>query len=583
MKTSTLMFLMALVAALPIAARQQGFVRTIEGIVVRAEDGTPVSGARVILDHSPMTRSGGWTDQERSDRNRLAVAQTVITDTGGRFSLTGIVDDWPRYTVLLVRANGFVPKNLSAGANDPKPGERLTIKLERAGAISGLVKDPSGRPIPHMPVRLIQQEYESFGVGVSLVVDRAHTNDRGEYRIYGIEPGRYRVLAGNGLPAYVAGDTQAPIGPFENTDAFGYLYYPGVSGIDEAGVLVVRSGAELDGVNFTMLPRTLHRIRGRVIDSRTGGAPAGPSITVSEANTLIGNEATMTDMTLARLGAGSIYDPVGGNLDIRSLAPGTYTISVRTVDPRPRGAPADFEATRSSGYATVIVSNADVEDLTIPLWPHGSLSGRFQVEGEGRESIRLDRFSISLKPLLSIDPQEAYLANEPGSNYAETDGSFTIDNIPRGTYRVVVNNGYQQQAIYVRAVRYNGVNIPGALLSYSGAAFGTLEVTLSPAAGEVSGNCSNNLGKPAVSARVALVPDRNRDNADLFRSDQTDADGHFTIRGIAPGSYRVFCLEDTNSNLWFDPGLVAQWESRGRAVLLTERGRETIRVQVIPR
>jgi protocatechuate 3,4-dioxygenase beta subunit len=571
MKT-TLMVLLAVVAALPITARQQRLVRTIEGIVVRAEDGTPVPGARVILDHPPVTRSGGWADKERNDRTRLATAETVIADPGGRFFLTGVIADWPTYTVLLVRANGFVPQNLSLGANDPKPGERLTIKLERAGAISGLVKDPSGRPIPHMPVRLIQQEYESYGVGVPLVVDRAHTNDRGEYRIYGIEPGRYRLLAGNGLPAYLGGNASGPRGPLENIDAFGYSYYP--------GVLAVRSGTDLNGVNFTMAPRPLHRIRGRIIDSRTGQAPARPSISVFEANTLTGNEATMTDMTVARLGAGSIYDPSGGHLDIRSLAPGAYTITVRAVDPSPRPAPADFEPVRSSGSATVTVSTADVEDVTIVLWPHGSIRGRFLLEGGGRETIRLDGFSVTLKPLRPSDPKE--FQDEPGSNYAEADGSFTIHNIPRGTYRVAVDNGFRQDA-YVRAVRYNGVDLPGAALNYSGAEFAPLEVTLSPAAGEVSGNCVDIFGKPAVSAGVALIPDRNRDNADLFKWDRTEADGHFRFRGIAPGSYRVFCSENTGWNSWFDPGFVAERESKGHPVLLTERGRETILVQVIPR
>lgn len=38
----------------------------------------------------------------------------------------------------------------------------------------------------------------------------------------------------------------------------------------------------------------------------------------------------------------------------------------------------------------------------------------------------------------------------------------------------------------------------------------------------------------------------------LERVGRTDADGHFTIRGIAPGSYRAYALKDMNQNFFFD-------------------------------
>ena len=566
--------LVALVLLWPVAARPAQSVKTIEGVVVRAEDGTPVSGARVILDHPPVTRSGGWQDKERNDRQRLSSAPTVITDPSGRFLLNGLVGDFPVYTVLRVRANGFVPTNLGIGNNEVKPGAPLTIKLGRTGAINGQVKDPAGYPIPNMTVRLIQQDYQSYAIGISMIVDRALTNDRGEYRIYGIEPGRYRVVAGNAQPAYLAADSNGSEKSFETNNALGQSFYPGVATIEEAGVVVVRSGGELN-VDFTMAPQTLHRIRGRVVDSRTGRAPASPSITVVEKSNLVGNDATMMDTSLARLGSGSIYDRTTGLLDLHDLAPGTYIITAKMVD-RPAGVPRDAEPTRSSGSATVTISNADVNDVTITLQPHGSVGGRIRVEGEGRESIRADRFSVELRPVLAID--ESWAA----SNYADADGSFGIEDVPHDAYRVVVNNGYQQDA-YVRAIRHNGVDVLGVPLNLTGVTFGTLDVTINPAAGQLSGTCMDSRGKPAVSALVVLVPDRNRENPDLFKSKRTDDDGKFAIRGTAPGSYRAYCWEDLGSSPWFDPSFLAQWESRGRTVLLTERARETINLQVLPK
>ena len=37
----------------------------------------------------------------------------------------------------------------------------------------------------------------------------------------------------------------------------------------------------------------------------------------------------------------------------------------------------------------------------------------------------------------------------------------------------------------------------------------------------------------------------------LLRTSQTDGNGHFIIRGIAPGSYRVFALQDTDENFYY--------------------------------
>ena len=33
---------------------------------------------------------------------------------------------------------------------------------------------------------------------------------------------------------------------------------------------------------------------------------------------------------------------------------------------------------------------------------------------------------------------------------------------------------------------------------------------------------------------------------------RTDSRGHFTVRGIAPGSYRIYALQDANQNFMFD-------------------------------
>jgi hypothetical protein len=50
-------------------------------------------------------------------------------------------------------------------------------------------------------------------------------------------------------------------------------------------------------------------------------------------------------------------------------------------------------------------------------------------------------------------------------------------------------------------------------------------------------------GNPASAAMVLLVPDHPGENNILFRRDQSDSDGTFTLSGILPGHYRVIAIE----------------------------------------
>jgi hypothetical protein len=548
---------------------------TIEGVVVRAEDGAPIAGARVILDHPPVTRSGGWQDKERSDRERLAGNTTVITNSSGEFFLTGVVGDFPNPTALLARANGFVPDYLSVGS-EYKFGDRLSIKLIKAGAISGKVKNPAGEPIMNMPIRLILRQDDAYGRPDSMIVDVAETDDRGAYRIYGIEPGSYYVLAGNGLPFYLdGGGSNASRNATPDIDAFGYAFYPGISRLEEAAVISMAPGAELGGIDFTMAPRPLHHIQARLVDTRTGQPPVSPEIKIVEVNTLFGNDESMAEHRLIRFGLRGVYDGSKGVLNIRNLSPGTYSIIANTQDRIP-GRAQEGEPTRSSGSATVVISDADVENLVIALQPFGSVSGKIRVEGQdslaAEASGILPWSSVMLLPLLPGD-KENY-----ESGYANTDGSFELQDVPRGSYRVIVTN----RETYVRAIRHNGVDVMGSSLTLDGAAVGPLDITLSTNGGQLSGTCANDRGMPAVSARIVLVPDENRHLADRLKLARTDDAGHYTFQQIAPGAYHAYCWEALAWNSWFDPRVLAQGEGKGGKIRISELGVESVDLSMIP-
>jgi hypothetical protein len=72
----------------------------------------------------------------------------------------------------------------------------------------------------------------------------------------------------------------------------------------------------------------------------------------------------------------------------------------------------------------------------------------------------------------------------------------------------------------------------------SGQVSGILSVVLANGAGQVDGNVVNDKSEPVRGIQAVLIPDRSRDRIELYKIATTDQNGHFTMRGIAPGDTR---------------------------------------------
>jgi hypothetical protein len=73
-------------------------------------------------------------------------------------------------------------------------------------------------------------------------------------------------------------------------------------------------------------------------------------------------------------------------------------------------------------------------------------------------------------------------------------------------------------------------------------------------------------GKPFAGAMVVLVPKSPERDRDLFRRDQSDLDGTFSLQNIVPGSYTVLAIENGWDLDWSQPGVIAAYLKRGRAI-----------------
>jgi hypothetical protein len=83
-------------------------------------------------------------------------------------------------------------------------------------------------------------------------------------------------------------------------------------------------------------------------------------------------------------------------------------------------------------------------------------------------------------------------------------------------------------------------------------------------------------------ALVVLVPEpRHRGQARLYHTTTTDQYGHFTLRAIAPGDYRLFAWEDIEAGAYQDADFLRPYEERGETLRVVEAGRHSTRLKLI--
>jgi protocatechuate 3,4-dioxygenase beta subunit len=86
---------------------------------------------------------------------------------------------------------------VTVDSNDAAAEVSLTLVR---GSLSGYVRDADGKPVANAVVRIVTRAAGAAGDGPTVSV--ALTNDLGEYKVYGLQAGEYRVGATvpNGFP-----------------------------------------------------------------------------------------------------------------------------------------------------------------------------------------------------------------------------------------------------------------------------------------------------------------------------------------------------------------------------------------------
>jgi len=162
----------------------------------------------------------------------------------------------------------------------------------------------------------------------------------------------------------------------------------------------------------------------------------------------------------------------------------------------------------------------------------------------------------------------------------KSDGSFILSNVSDDSYQLQVWG--LPEDFYLRAVRLGGDDVlePGLNVSRRQPP-GSLEVLVSPNGGRVDGLVLKD-DKPFSGATVTLVPESDRRKEErLYKSTTTDQNGQFSVRGMAPGDYKLFAWEAIEEGAYQDPDFLRPYEERGKPIHVDEGSRLNSQLQLI--
>jgi protocatechuate 3,4-dioxygenase beta subunit len=491
---------------------------------------------------------------------------TASTDADGRFHIENVV---PGPYRIFIERTGFVGVNEHGLKSDVnvftvqagQAVEDLLFRMVPTAVISGRITDEDGDPMSGVRVIALKKKP---GKSTRESVGTEATNDLGEYRLAGLFPGQYWIVA---MPPPDFRDYEKQEKSFggEGQPDTRYVntYYPGTSDAMLASSVTLKAGDEMP-VNFALVPARTYRVRG-IITGVT--AAQKPSV---ELFSKAGDSY--------RANANEIGPD--GQFEVRGVAPGSYVVRAST--------PTESQSFTARQDVSVVA--ADVDGVKLTPQSSFTLAGHLRIEGSATAD--LTQYSANLRQAeLPEDPgffmsQEFFGTNAPVDRL----GNFEWKNVNPGNYTVQVYGG-DGHGFFLKSVKLGGRDIatgftasgPATLDLLVSTKGGTVEGAVVDAAIEKAVEKDGNEVHPVANATVVAVPEEKyRKLPDRFGIGSTDQHGHFTIRGIAPGSYTIYAWQDLEDGVWRDPDFLKSQEANGTAVKVGESSHQTVELKLSP-
>jgi protocatechuate 3,4-dioxygenase beta subunit len=490
--------------------------------------GKPAANAKITITEAPREESNSMAPVDRARE-----AYNAITDADGRYRVSSLPEGKYEAQVMMgscVREKRSPNESLieSVSLDEGESRENVDFALVRGGVITGRVTDADGRPLIArvISLQIVDEQGQKQEYRNHLEWESFQTDDRGVYRIYGLEPGADVVGINGTAPSYAG---------LNRTNREPPTYHPS-SPRASAVEINLRAGEEMTGVDIRSRPA-----RGRSISGTIAGETHGDGLINGVVVMLIGvgdkSVAGVTTLISSR------------NFSLHGVEDGEYElVAIRFSES------FDFSA---SAPRRVTVRGADLSGIDLKLLKLGSISGRVVVERLKPESAckSADEFTVEeLLIELKRDDRKPGVSDYEflpmqtelmlGGATPDKDGGFTLKNLEAGRYWIKA--GLPDENWRIRAITQAAAPKPidvaraGVTLK-QGEKLSGVEIIIAEGAASLSGKIvpASEGARLPKRLRVHLIPAETAAADDLLRYAEAtvSGDGAFEFKHIAPGKY----------------------------------------------
>jgi len=513
---------------MPAPRDRQGAVQSgtasLRGRVVSAQTGMPLRRAQVtiIVPELQMRRVATTDGEGRYEFRELPA---------GRFQVSAIKAG---YVTLQYGQRRPFEAGTPVTVADGEMAERIDFSLPTGSVIVVRVTDDFGEPVAGAQVQVQRFQYGPDGQRRLTTAGGpgffpSATDDRGEFRAYGLMPGDYVVSATvrnlGGLPTFPNAN--------DSNEGFSPTFYPGTVSAAEAQAVAVAVGEERS-VQFAMVAARMARIAGTVVDSEGRPASGAQLIVMSRQG---GGISTS--------GAGTVS--ADGSFALSGIAPGEHSVEVRPT-PRPGGAGGEFAS------VAVTVAGSDISGLRIVTGKGATVSGRVVFEGTAS---RTSPSPMRVLPV-PVDPSSMPVLFAGGSDplangVLDDNGNFQLSASSGRIFLTVAT----PPAWVIKSVTMDGDDITDQPLELTGkSSLSGIVIRLTDKLTQISGRVSDGRGQLLRDYVVVIQPVEEKEPliaSRLTRTARPDTNGRFETRGMRPGRYIATAIETIEQGRQFSP------------------------------
>ena len=456
--------------------------------------GQPISGALVIMRAQPQLRPG--------ESFRQPDPQRTVTDSSGRFSFEA--ENLISASLQASRQGYRSEENNSPTATTlwAPDFDTATLRLVPQSVVKGRILNSDGDPLYGLTVEAVRIDIVDGRREVKDNFANKVTDDRGEYRLWNLQPGSYYIKVAGRIATY----NNSANTIFElSQDAYGPMYYPTATTQDTAQILRVEPGQTVNA-NFTLEARNAYQIRGKV-----SNLPPGRPLLVRllRGVDVLGNRANV--------------NRDAGTFQVADVTPGSYILQVYTANGSPpwmAEVPVNVGERDLTGVELVMAAGVDV---------HGKYE--FAGDPEGFPLLNAHRVDSIVLPGTSAEMMAMMEPDQTG---------FSFKALPPGKYEISVSGG--SGAHYVSSILAGTTDVLQEGLTVTAGGAPELTVTLAPGAGMLAGMIEGGAGTAQsrdTGQRWTLLLVGRRGLEATYRTEITFGD-EFGVSSLAPGDYALY-------------------------------------------